>query len=132
MVPLPQALALSLCDRVIIEQGTKNPSLIGIFLARKVEEFPSEPVAFSVFVPMMVGRGKGTIELVTIRLESDDQIYAQRGEITFPDRLAVVHVHFRVSTIRFPGPGNYEFLVLVDGDLIAQRRIAIYLREDQS
>lgn len=76
MVPPPHALALTLCDRVIIEQGTKNPSLIGCFLGRSVEKFPSEPVAFSAFVPLMEGSGRGTIRLVAIRLETDEQIYS--------------------------------------------------------
>ena len=126
MVPPPQAQALTLCDRVIIEQGTKNPTLVGIFLARRVDEFPSEPVAFSVFVPLTEGSGTGTIELVAVRLETDDQIYAQRGEVHFPHRFAVVNAHFRVSKIRFPAPGSYAFMLLIDGDLIAQRRVDIY------
>jgi uncharacterized protein DUF6941 len=132
MVPPPQALSLTLCDQVIIEQGTKNPTLVGIFLARKVAEFPSEPVIFSVFVPLMDGSGTGTIELVAVRLETDDQIYLQRGEITFPHRFAVINTHFRVTKIRFPAPGSYAFMLLVDGDLIAQRRVHVYQREGVS
>ena len=129
MVPPPQALGLTLCDRVIIEQGTKNPTLISTFLARKVEEFPSEPVAFSAFVPLTGSSGTGKIELVAVRLDTLEQIYSQQGEVSFPDRLAVVHAHFRVSKIRFPTPGFYTFMLLVDGDLIAQRRIEVYQRE---
>jgi hypothetical protein len=132
MVPTPQALGLTLCDRVIIEQGTKNPTLVGIFLARKVEGVPSEPVAFSAFVPLTDGSGTGTIELVAVQLETDDQIYSQRGEVTFPHRFAVVNAHFRVSKIRFPAPGAYSFMLLIDGDLIAQRRVEVYQREGLS
>ena len=130
MVPRPQALALTLCDRVIIEQGTRNPSLIGTFLARSVEQFPSEAVAFSAFAAVRGGRGTGIVELVAIRLATNEQIYSQRGEVTFPDRHAVVHAHFRVSGIRFPEPGSYEFMLLVDGDLIAQTRLVVGRRED--
>ena len=132
MVPAPQALGLTLCERVIIEQGTKNPSLIGIFLARIVEGFPSEPVVFSAFAPLSDGSGTGTIELVAVRLETDEQIYMQRGEVTFPHRFAVVNAHFRVSKLRFPAPGSYAFMLLVDGDLIAQRRVEVYRREGTS
>jgi hypothetical protein len=130
MVPRPQALALTLCERVIIEQGKRNPSLIGIFMARSVEQFPSEAVAFSAFAAVMGGRGTGIVELVAIRLATDEQIYSQRGEVTFPDRRAVIHAHFRVSGIRFPEAGSYEFMLLVDGDLIAQTRLLVDRRED--
>jgi hypothetical protein len=132
MVPIPQALGLTLCDRVIIEQVTKNPTLVGIFLTRRVEGFPSEPVAFSAFVPLTDGSGTGTIELVAVRLETEEQIYSQQGEVTFPHRFAVINAHFRVSKIRFPAPGSYSFILVVDGDLIAQRRVEVYQREDLS
>jgi hypothetical protein len=53
----------------------RNPSLIGVFLTRRVETFPSEPVAFSAFVPLTGGRGTGILELVAIRLATDEQMY---------------------------------------------------------
>ena len=129
MFPTPQALGLTLCERVIIEQGTKNPTLVGIFLAMKVEGFPSEPAQFSVFASLMDGSGSGIIELVAVRLETDEQVYSQRGQVMFPHRLAVVNVHFRVSKIRFPSPGLYAFMLFIDGELIAQRRVEVYQRE---
>jgi hypothetical protein len=129
MQPPPQALSLTICERVIIEQGTKNPTLIGLFLTRKVETFPSEPVAFSVFIPLTNGRGTGRIKLVAVRLQTDEQIYLQHGEIAFPNPLMVVNVHFRVNKIAFPGSGVYAFMLLVDDDVIAERRIEVAQRE---
>ena len=128
MFPTPHALAAMLCDRVIIEQGTRNPTLVGSFLGRAVEKFPSEAVAFSVFVPLTDGFGTAIIELVAVRLETDEQIYSQRGEVTFPHRFAVVNIHFRVSKIEFPAPGSYAFMLLIDGDLITERRLNVYQR----
>lgn len=84
---------------------------------------------FSVFVPLTEGSGTGTIELVTLRLETNEQIYSQRGEVSFRDRFAVVNAHFRVKRIRFPGPGSHVFMLFVDTDLIAQRRLEVYQRE---
>jgi hypothetical protein len=132
MIPAPEGLSLTLCERVIIEEVTKNPTLVGSFLARKVERFPSEPVAFSVFIPLVGGSGTGTIVLAAVRLETEEQIYSQQGEVRFPDRFAVINVHFRVSKIRFPAPGSYAFMLLVDSDLIAQRRVEVYQPEGVS
>lgn len=132
MVPLPQALALALCERVVIEQGTKNPNLIGIFLARRVERFPAEPASFSAFVSLAEGAGTGHIELVSIRLETDEQIYLQKGTISFPHRFAVINAHFRITKLQFPAAGSYMFMLLVDGELVAQRRIKVYQAEELS
>jgi hypothetical protein len=41
MVPTPEVLGLSVCERVIIEEGTGDPSLINIFRSKSVENFPS-------------------------------------------------------------------------------------------
>ena len=70
--------------------------------------------------------------MVAVRLDSLEQIYSQQGEVSFPGRLAVVHAHFRVSKIRFPTPGFYAFMLLVDGDLIAQNRVEIYQQKGPS
>jgi hypothetical protein len=70
--------------------------------------------------------GDGDLELAVVRLaEEEEQIYSQRGRIQFPDRFKVVNAHIRVSRLRFPRPGSYDIRLLIDGDLIAQRRIEI-------
>ena len=126
MVPLPQALALTLCERIIVEEGTRNLTLVSTFLSRRVVSFPSEPVVFSVIVPLVGGSGTGTIELAVVRLQTDETIYSQQGTISFPDRLLVVNAQFRVSKLRFPASGFYSFMTLIDGELIAQRRLRVY------
>jgi hypothetical protein len=129
MFPTPEPLGLMLCERVIIEQGTKNPTLVASFTARSVEAFPSEPASFSAFASLTNSSGSGIIELTAVRLETDEQIYIQRGPVSFPHRLAVVNVHFRVTRIRFPSPGIYAFMLAIDGEIIAQRRIEVHHRE---
>jgi hypothetical protein len=44
----------------------------------------------------------------------------------FPDRNKVVNLSLRLRGVRFPVPGLYEFQMLVDGDLIAQRKLRVY------
>lgn len=129
MTPPPIALGLSLCNLVIIDQDTRNPSLVGLFTGLEVERFPSDPQRFSVFAALSNGRGKGKIELVSTRLDTDEAIYSKTGEVSFPDPLKVVNVRFRIRNIVFPDRGNYEFVLLVDGDMIARCRLRVYKPE---
>ncbi len=76
----------------------------------------------------MEGSGPGKIRLVALHLETDEQNYSQDGEVEFPHRFAVVHAHFRVSKIVFPAPGSYEFSIMIDDELVASRRLDVYLR----
>jgi len=126
MVPDPTALALILCEQVIVDQHSRNPSPINIFTGLAVEQFPSSPQRFSVFAALTDSQGTGRLELRTIRLDTGDQFYAQQYPIHFPERATVMNVNMRIRNLRFPVPGVYEFLLLIDGSLVAQRRLRVY------
>jgi hypothetical protein len=126
MVPDPTALALLLCEQVIVDQYTRNPSPINIFTGLSVERFPSDPQRFSVFTALTDAQGNGRLELRAVRLDTGEQFYSQQYPLHFPDRATVVNVNIRVRSIRFPVSGVYEFLLLVDGNVVAQRKLRVY------
>jgi hypothetical protein len=126
MIPDPTALALLVCEQVIVDHYSRNPSPISIFTGLQVEQFPSDPQRFSVFAALTDALGEGRLELRAVRLDTDDEIYAQQFPLQFPDRATVVNVNIRVRNIRFPVSGVYEFQLLVDGSLVAQRKLRVY------
>jgi Family of unknown function (DUF6941) len=126
MVPDPTALALILCEQVIVDQHSRNPSPINIFTGLAVEQFPSDAQRFSVFAALTDSQGDGRLELRAIRLDTGEQFYSQQYPVHFPDRATVVNVNIRIRSLRFPVPGVYEFLLLVDGSLVAQRKLRVY------
>jgi hypothetical protein len=54
-------------------------------------------------------------------LETDETISEAQGTIEFPSRLVPVYVRLRFSNCRFPAPGKYETMLMIDRDVIAQR-----------
>jgi hypothetical protein len=132
MIPPPSAIGLTLCDYVILEEGTRKISLVGSFTGLQVLGFPSVPQRFSVFAVLTDGMGDGTIELAVTQLETDQEIYSVRRSVHFPDRFMEVRVLFRVGQCSFPVPGTYLFTLLVDGDWIAHRRLRVYSSEEVS
>ncbi len=40
MTPTPVAIGLTLCERVIVEEGTRNLTLVSTFISLQGEEFP--------------------------------------------------------------------------------------------
>ena len=126
MVPDPMALALLLCEQVIVDQHSRNPSPINIFTGLAVERFPSDPQRFSVFAALTDSQGDGRLEVRAIRLDTGNQFYAQQYPLQFPNRATVVNVNIRIRNIRFPVSGEYEFLLLVDGHLVAHRKLRVY------
>src|SRR5262245_28245689 len=130
MIPAPVAMGLFLCEQVIVDRRTNNPSPINIFTGLAVERFPSEIQRFSVFAALTDGQGEGTIELAGHRMDSGELVYSQRHPIRFVDRRLVVNVDMRVRNIRFPVAGAYEFVLLVDGDLVARRALRVYRQDN--
>ena len=126
MNPPPVALSLILCEQVIVDHQTGNPSPISIFTGLAVEGFPSLPQRLSVFTSLTNGRGSCVVKVVVNRLDTGGQIYEQGYPIAFPDPLLVVNVHIRVRAIRFPAAGRYEFVLLVDTEPVAQRTLRVY------
>jgi Family of unknown function (DUF6941) len=125
MTPNPTVVGLWICERVIYEYRTMNPSIISIFNLWRFPAFPTECRPFSVICGLTDAQGTGRIELRVSDAESNDRIFTQFGPIRFPDRLLVVHGHFRVKELSFPWPGVYSFDVFVDGEYLCSQRLRI-------
>ena len=131
MIPTPSAIGLTICDQILIEEGTRRISLIGVSGAIRLSDFPAVAPPFGVFSVLTGGRGDGTLALTITQVETDEEIYRWQHAIRFADRLANVHVVFRIRGCRFPAPGLYLVTLLVDSEWVAQRRIRI-IAEDET
>src|SRR5947209_2537058 len=130
MTPKPIAIGLLLCDRVIVDKNINSPSAIGIFKGFAVAHSPSDAQRFSVLSVLTDAQGDGLGKLAVYRLNEhwlrQEEIYATQHTIRFPDRFAVVNFNLRVRTICFPRVGSYEFVLFVDADEVAHRRVRVY------
>ncbi len=132
MTPLPMVLGLTVCEKVIVEEGTKNVSLVSTFTKLFVEEFPSPPQRFAIYTVLTNAVGDATIELTVTRLDSDEEVYSLRRPLRFPDRLAEVRVLYRLREVMFPAAGWYQFTLYLDGEWLTQRRLQVVERQQGS
>jgi hypothetical protein len=61
MIPRPIALGLTICEKAIVEERTRNLTLVSCFTKLIVEDFPSLPQRFALFAVLTDGLGNGTI-----------------------------------------------------------------------
>lgn len=132
MKPPPTLLGLSLCDLVIVEEGTHKISLIGTFSTIKAREFPLHRRPFCIFATLTDGLGDGVVELTITEMEAEEEIYRLERSVHFPDRLSEVSLLFRVEECVFPSPGLYTATMLVDGDWLAHRQFRVSQIEESS
>ena len=129
MTPHPVATTLTLCERAIVEERTRNVSLICMFTTLNFPSFPSPPRSLTLYAVLTDGVGKGTLDILVTRLESDERLFFQQRPIEIPDRLHEFRVLFRFDTFRFPREGTYLFTLLVDGEWVAHRSLRVSQQE---
>src|SRR5262249_28897426 len=122
----PSALSLMLCDKVVFEQGTQKPYLLGVFTGVAKTRFPTDPQRFDIFAALTDARGDVTIVLSVVQMDTDQEIYSRRLPVDFPDPLRVINLRIEVGELVYPAPGTYLFALTVGGEEIAARRVRVY------
>jgi hypothetical protein len=122
---IPTVIGLLVCQLAVIEEQTKNVTLVNCFTKLKVERFPSELRRFTVFAALIDGAGDVTLEVVVVRLSDGDRIYERPVRLSFGDRLQEVRFIFRVTDCSFPAAGQYEIQLHADTQALAHHKIRV-------
>jgi hypothetical protein len=130
MIPPPIPIGLTVCDYVIVEEGTGKVSLIGSYSDIGVPHFPAVAPPFCVVATLTNGQGNATIELTLTHLETDEETHSVRQTVQFPSRFTEVLLLYRIAGWTFPEAGTYLFTLQVDGEWIAHRRVHVHTTED--
>lgn len=126
----PVAVGLLLCEQVVVEEKTRNATLVNCFTRRTVEQLPSEPISFVVFAILTDGQGEVQLEVVVQRLDTLEEISHRTLSFRFADPLKEARCLFRLRDCSFPVAGYYQVTLLADGESVAQRRFQITLKDN--
>src|SRR6266516_776934 len=112
----PRCKAILLCERTILEEGTRNVSLINVFLGFKLSAFPGTTRPFELYLQLTDAEGAYDLTVNVVDLSSGNVI-AEIPPYHFEvdDRLRTSHIVFPLSEIPLQRPGAYDVIVLVDG-----------------
>jgi hypothetical protein len=114
MILPPIVLGLTICEKAIVEEGTRNVTIVSTFTRLVVDEFPSPPQRFSVYSVLTEGLGDATILLTVTNLEADLTMNKQpesprdsrQGNPDSANTILVV-VDGPEDTTRRPRPANH-------------------------
>jgi hypothetical protein len=130
MIPRPIALGLAICEKVIVEERTRNVTLVSCFSKMRVEAFPSPPQKFALYAALTDGLGDATMDVVVTRVDTDEEIHSLQNRVHFRDRREELRVVIRINQCSFPVAGRYQITLFVDGDWIAHRELDVAPREE--
>lgn len=126
---IPIAVGLAICEQIIVEENTRNVTLVNCFVERSFEQFPSGPAPFVAFAYLTNGLGEITLEVVVERLDTLDVVHRYSRTAPFTNPLHTIRYAAFVRRCFFPIPGHYEISLRANGETIAQQRIAIKAKE---
>lgn len=124
--PVPDVLALLVCDQIITDRLTGKQSLIGMFSTIHSARYPIVHPQLSVYVALTDGHGKTP---VTIRLvdadESRPPLVQGTGVVEFKNPRVIANLALQFHGLRFPEPGEYRVQLYCKEVLLREARLLL-------
>lgn len=125
MIQRPTAAGLLLAEKAVIEEKTRNVTLVNCFGHLTYREFPTPAQQFIAFAVLTDGIGKMTLTLTVARLEDMATLATRSWQATFASPLQHLRFLARAVGITFPVPSRYQVALLADGETVAQRVLTL-------
>ena len=124
----PQCKAILLCSRTILEAGTGNISLIGVFTHIALRQVPGETVPMEAFLQFTDAEGRYDL-LVEIHDQEKQRIIARAvgPAIEVADRLAYANVLIPIPPLKINHTGPYDFVVFANEKEIDRQQFRVIL-----
>lgn len=111
MIQVPILVGLKLCKETIVEEKSKNVSLINCFQRLYVPSFPSPFQLFKICAVLTDGMGETEMSISIERRSSMRTIYERTWQVNFSDPSLQRWVLLTVSRCSFPEAGGYRAIL---------------------
>jgi len=122
--PPPKCKAILLCDKVIIEHGTKKASIIGIFDQFELPKLPGHTRPCTLFIQLVDGQ-VGRYELVVEMHDlAEDTIIARAPTLAvqWQERLSRLNVIMPIPPLPLQHAGQYDLVVFANDQEIDRQK----------
>ncbi len=126
MIPAPTVAGLHLCRDVQIAMDRHEITLTRIFRHLNTPLYPATASPFWAFATIYGPVGQGRLRVVIEALDNDELIFHLQTPIAFTGRLSPVYLNLNMAHCRFPRAAEYEIMVWVDTDIVAQQRFLVF------
>jgi hypothetical protein len=131
MIQPPVAVNLTVCEQLIVEEKTHKITLVNCFARLTVRQVPSPPQRLVIYARLTGGRGDGKITLEILHPSTLEPILEQEKTAFFSHPFQEINAIFR-GLLSLSAAGRYQVNLLVDGSIIAQRTLEVFVEEESS
>lgn len=129
MLQRPNAVGLTLCRMVLIEEHLRNVTLVSIFRRLEFEAFPATAEPFFAYAVLRDGLGDVKLDLVVSRSDTLEEVYTRSLQMQFEDPLQQFRLRWIVRSCEFPAAGTYQFELRASDETITQNVLEIMEKE---
>jgi hypothetical protein len=125
----PVAVALLLCEQVIVDDRTKRLTPVNCFSRWFIAGPLSEQQSFHAVAVLTSGHGTVPGALMIDRLDTGETIVQREFRLRFADPVEQYSCLLPLRRVKFPVGGVYQATLLMDGDSIASTRFSVLHKE---
>ena len=119
------AASVLLCNLIYADPVSEDVTLLGVFTGLQATRFPTPARDFSVYA-LLVGEPVETGEvLLECRHVSTGELCAEARARQQLGSRGKRQLHIRLGEVIFPDPGENDFILLFDGELVGQQTILV-------
>ena len=126
----PVAIGLQLCRDYIVEEGSRNVTLVKCFHQIQSASFPLKIHPLALAARLTDGQGELQLSVVVCQLATMKEAIVKAVKVQLNDRLANYWFLARASKVTLPVEGLYQFVLLSDGELVGQCTLEALILED--
>lgn len=129
MIQRPNVIGLKLCRLSVIEERTRNVSLIDCYRGFTAKRFPFVMPSSTVCAALSDGIGECECSVTVRRLETDELLLRRSWRASFTNPLKESWFLIQLAEVRIPEPGRYTVALGIDGEDIADLVLSFHQAE---
>ena len=122
MIKLPTVIGLKLCQQAIVEEKTRNVTLVNCLRELSVASFPARIRPLTACIVLSDGMGEGKLSLTIASLGNEDmpEIWTGRWNLTLKNPVKEHWLFLPVENLVLTYPGRYQVALTIDQEPIAR------------
>lgn len=124
--PVPDVLAMLVCDQIITDRLTGKQSLIGMFSKVHAVAFPATHPQLCVFVALTDGHGKTDLSIRIVDAnDARPPIVEGKGTVEFKNPRAIANLSLQFHGLTFSESGEYRVQLWSGVELLREARLEL-------
>jgi len=107
--PIPNVVAMLICDQIITEVGTNKKTLMGVFDQFFSLTFPTVFQRLAIYVKLADAQGNYLFKVRVVKLKDESPIAEIGMQVAIADMSNYAELALNIGNIPVPEPGKYEF-----------------------